>query len=102
MGNIETTTIRVLLVLKIIIERQPPEVFYKKKTVFKNFAKLECLFNKVAGLQPAGLLKKGSNTGAFCAYCKCFKNIYFEKHLRTAVSAIRRCFSKKMFLIYLF
>ena len=47
-----------------IFQKQPPEVFYKKG-VLRNFAKFtrkhlckSLLFNKVAGLRPATLLKK--------------------------------------------
>ena len=35
------------------------------KNVHKKTPKLESLFNKVAGLRPATLFKKDSNTGAF-------------------------------------
>ena len=52
-----------------------------KKPVLKNFAmsaRLESLFNKVAGLRAV----------FSCAYCEFFKNTYFKKHLRTAVSGI--------------
>ena len=65
------------------IQKQPPEVYYKK-AVFKNFAmftgKHLCwspFFNKVAG---------ESNTGVSCEYCEFFKNTYFEGYLRTAAS----------------
>ena len=40
---------------------------------------LESLFNKV-------LLKKDSNLGVSCEYCKNFKNTYFEEHLQIAAS----------------
>ena len=56
----------------VFIEKQPPEVFNIKKVFFKNFTyfigKHLCqglFFNKVAGLRPATLLKKGSDTGVF-------------------------------------
>ena len=57
---------------------------------------LECLFNKVAG--PTQLFSS--------KYCEIFKNIYFEKHLRTAASGkyksnrkktIRACIGQKKF-----
>ena len=50
-------------------KNKPLEAFYKK-TVLKNFTR------------PVTLLKIDSMF--FCECCKIFKNIYFEKHLRTA------------------
>ena len=76
------------------IQKQSPEVFCKKG-VLKNFAnftgKHPCwniFYNQVAGLQPAGFLKKdsnASNTSAFlsCEVCETFKNTasggFYEK-----------------------
>ena len=57
--------------------------FQKKTPVF------ECLFNKVAGLRPATLLKIDSNTGVFWEISDIIKNTYFEEHLRTTASALR-------------
>ena len=45
---------------------------------------LQSLFNKVAGLRPA--LKGAPTQVFFCEISEIFKNIYYEKHLRTAVS----------------
>ena len=58
----ETTTIRVLFALKIIIYRQPPEMFYKK-SVLKYFA-----------------IFSGKQLGCFPVHIA----NYFEKHLRAA------------------
>ena len=76
------------------IQKQSPEVLCKKG-VLKNFAnftgKHPCwniFYNQVAGLQPAGFLKKdsnASNTSAFlsCEVCETFKNTasggFYEK-----------------------
>ena len=43
---------------------------------------------KVTGLEVCNLLKRDSNTGVFCGYCKNFKNTYFEEYLRTAASVL--------------
>ena len=58
------------------IQKQPPEVVYKKSAlkslaIFKIFATL---------------LKRDSNAGVFLRNCKIFKNTYFEEHLRMAES----------------
>ena len=57
---------------KKTIQKHPPEVFYEKKGVLRNFAKFtgkrlcqSIFLNKVAGLRPAILLKKDSGTGVF-------------------------------------
>ena len=42
---------------------------------------LGSLFNKVADLKPATLLKRDFNTGVFL-YCAIFKNSFFIEHLR--------------------
>ena len=63
------------------IQKQPPEVFYKKG-VLKNFAKFtgnhlcqSLFFNKVAGLRPVTLLRMN-------LWHRCFP-VNFEKFLRT-------------------
>ena len=38
---------------------------------------------KSRAFRPATLLKKDSDTGAFCEICEIFNNTYFEEHLRT-------------------
>ena len=59
-----------------------PEVFCKKGAL-RNFAKFtekhlcrSLVFNKIAGLRPATLLKRGSGTGVFL---RILRN--FEEHL---------------------
>ena len=72
-------------VSKIVsVQKQPPEVFYKKKNVLKNFetftGKHMCLslfFNKVSGLSPAILLKKTLQH-------RCF-TVNFAKYFRTPI-----------------
>ena len=58
-------------------------VFYKKG-VLRNFAKFtekhmyrSLIFNKVAGLQPARLLKRDSDSGVFLQYCEISNNTFF-------------------------
>ena len=48
----------------------------------------ESLFNKVASLGPATLLKKTPTYVFSCKYYEIFKNTYFEEHLRTAASVM--------------
>ena len=49
---------------------------------------LESLFHKVVGLQ---LYQKETPTQVFFGeYCEIFKNLYFEKHLRTTASVNSR------------
>ena len=67
------------------VQKQPPEVFYKKRRVLRNFTKFtgkhQCqslFFNKVIGLRRATLLKK-----RLCH--KCFP-VNFVKFLRTTFS----------------
>ena len=76
-----------------ISQKQPPEVFYKG--VLKNFTKFSekhlcqsLLFNKVAGLRTASLLKKTLAQVFSCEFWEIFKNNYFEKHLRMVASDI--------------
>ena len=48
---------------------------------------LQCLFNKVKGLQARNFIKKETPAQVIsCEYCEIFKNTYFEEHLQTAVS----------------
>ena len=35
---------------------------------------LKCLFDKIAGLRPAALLKRDSSKGAFRKFCEIFEN----------------------------
>ena len=55
-----------------VVQKQPPEVFYKKAAL-KNFASyihrktplLDSLFNKVGGLKPCNFIKRDTDTGVF-------------------------------------
>ena len=47
---------------------------------------LESLFNKVAALRPAILLKETPALVLPCGFCKVFKNTRFAEHLRTTAS----------------
>ena len=48
---------------------------------------LQCLFNKVKGLQARNFIKKETPAQVIsCEYCEIFKNTYFEENLQTAVS----------------
>ena len=65
-------------------------VFYKK-AVLKNIAKFpgkqlcwSLFLIKLQAFSPVALLKEIPTQVFFCAYCELLKNIYFEKHLRTA------------------
>ena len=42
-------------------------------------------------------LKRGPSIGAFCKYCKIFKNTYFEEHLQTAASESHNSFLIKKY-----
>ena len=67
---------------------------FRKKVVFKNFTKFtvnhlswSLCFNKVAGLQPATLLKKETPTHVFsCEFCEIFKNTIFYRTPPAAAS----------------
>ena len=54
-----------------LVQRQSPEVFSKKRVSYKlckfhrKITVSESVFNKVARLKPATLLKRDSNAGAF-------------------------------------
>ena len=74
-------------------KKEPPEVFCKKKVLFKKFYKihrkkpvLESLFNKVQTFRATTLLKSALTQVFSCEYCKTFKNTSFEEYLRTAGS----------------
>ena len=66
--------------------------FVKKKSVLRNFAKFKgkqvCqrLFNKVAGLRPATLLKESLAQVFFCEFCEITKSTFFTKYLRETAS----------------
>ena len=72
----------------MFLQRQPPEVFYKK-AAFKNFAiftwKHLCwgpFLTKLHTWRPATLSKADSNTGVFRWILRNFWNTYFEENLR--------------------
>ena len=76
------------------MEKQPPEVLYKK-TLTQKFRKshsetsvlVESLYNEVAGLKVCSLLIKRLQHKCFTVKIfQIFKNTYFEEHLRTATS----------------
>ena len=72
-----------------MIQKQPPEVFYKKDDL-KNFAKFTgkhlCRLAKpqasdhaTTGLRPATLLKKRLAQIFSCDFCEIFKNTFFNR-----------------------
>ena len=62
------------------------KLFVKISHYSQETPRLKSLFNKVAGLQTATLLKTDSSTSVSCEYCEIVKNTHFKKHLRTAAS----------------
>ena len=76
-----------------MVQKQPPEVFCKKKDFLRNFANftkkrlhwsLLLLKLQAPGLQ---LYEKGTPTQMFsCEICDILKNSYFVEHLRAAAS----------------
>ena len=73
------------------IQKQPPEVFYKKRCSYRNFAKFtgkhlcqSLFFNKLAGLRPANLLKK--KLWHNCEFCKKILSTFFTEQLWTTAS----------------
>ena len=58
----------------------------KFRNIHRKTTVLESLFNKVAGLHACMFIEKDSNIGFSCVNREIFKNIYFEKYLRTAAS----------------
>ena len=51
------------------------------------------LFNKVARLRPATLLKRDSGTGVFCEFCEIFKNTFFHRIPLVAISVFTKYLS---------
>ena len=77
-------------------------MFYKKP-VLKNFLVItgkhlcrSLLFNKVAELRPATLLKKRLQHKCFCVNTEVFKIIDFEEHLRLVACSFLESFSSKI------
>ena len=70
------------------VQKQPPEVFYKK-AVLKNSAiftgkhlRWSLFLMKLQAFSPATLLKRDSSTGFFsCEFCETFKNINILKNI---------------------
>ena len=65
-----------------------------RKGILRNFARFTgkqmcqiLVFNKVAGLRPATLLKKEAHAQVFsCEFCEISKNTFFAEHLGTTAS----------------
>ena len=65
------------------LEKQPPEVFYKKKLFWK-------VSQYSQGITCNQACKKKNSAEMFsCEYCEIVKNIYFEQYLRMAASVFR-------------
>ena len=76
-------------------QKQPPEVFPKDFTKFKDSTKFTgkhlCLgffFNKVAGLRPVNLLKKTLAQVFSREFYKTFRGAFITEHLRITASEI--------------
>ena len=74
--------------LKIIIQRQPPEVFHKKScsekfcNIHKKTIVLKSLFNKVADLQPCNFTEKRFQHRCFPVHANgCFGLIFYFSNL---------------------
>ena len=69
----------------MLLQNLLPGVFYKKKLIFKNFAKFRgkhlwqsLFFDKVV----ENFIKENALTQLFsCEFCEIFKNIFFTEHL---------------------
>ena len=49
----------------------------------------ECLFNTLAGLRPATLLRRDSGTGLWpYEFCEIFRNTFFTGHFRATASGV--------------
>ena len=76
------------------MQKQPLEVFYKKKVFLKNQQGKHLCWSlfliKLQQIRPESLLKVGSNTDVSCEICEIFKNTYFEEHLPTDASINER------------
>ena len=86
----------VLKLLHIGMQKQPPEVFYKK-VVLKNSAKFT---GKHLCQQPATLLKKKTLAQGFSyEFCEIFKDSFFIEHLRATASKYVKCSMNAFFHI---
>ena len=82
------------------IEKQPPEVFYRKAVLkdFAIFAGINLRWSLFLIKLCPQLYWKETPTQVFsCEYCEIFKSTYFEKHLRTAASAYWWLYFEKVF-----
>ena len=97
-------TVIVLTSEKVIYstyQKQPPEVFCKKKVFLEisHISKHLCqrlFFNKVAGLKPqaCSFIKKGSLTQVFsCKFCEISKNTFSAEHIWTTASDVSKLIS---------
>ena len=59
---------------------------------------MESLFNKVADIWAANLVKIDSNSGVFLQYCKIFKNSFFDRTRPVTAFGPRHTFTMKLFL----
>ena len=59
------------------------EAIVRRYSVKKVFLKILQFHGETPVLESATLLKETSTQIVSCEYCKNFKNIYFEEHLRT-------------------
>ena len=72
--------------------KQPPgfsikKLFLKIFSIFtEKYLCLSLFLIKLGTFRYATLLKRDSNAGVFCEYCKIFKKAYFEENLLTAAS----------------
>ena len=84
---------RKVLKMNISTQKQPPEVFYKKRCSSK-FRRIhrktpvpENFFNKVAGLRLCNFTKKESLAQVFSReFCEISKKTFFTEHLRTTAT----------------
>ena len=81
--------------LRIWVQKQPPEVFYKRRC-YQKFFKFHCqtlvlesLFKKAAVLKECIFIRKRVQYRCFhLKFAKIFKNSYSEEHLRTTASSV--------------
>ena len=90
------------LISECQLKKQRTEVFYKK--LFLKFSEypLENICDEVSfliKLQPAIYYEEIPTQGFSCEYCDMFKKNYYEEHLRTAASAVRRKLNNHFFCL---
>ena len=83
------------------INKQPPEVFYKKG-VLKNLAKFTgkklCQSLFLIKLQDNFIKKETLAQGFSCEFYEIFKNTFFTEHLQTTASKVELQFTTKKLL----